>query len=279
MPEQGEDFVLISLTYQLLLFPAGASSVPSPRACSANTAHSQLWAGQESCCCCLTGAQIQQNAPSLLCSSCPQAQNTLFSHFLAMKHFVGFVLGFLAVVLVCLVGLPQSRSQSEAGGQDNTPGPFHFTLVSSPSCHCHHRRPQGGGLGMSCSLSRALGTHSRCCRQGEPSPHSPADLLPKPPSGKAPSSPTHPCALQFPLPGARIVFIKGSILLQSQLFIIVKIKTLSCTFCIKTNKIPEDSHLASNLNLCSLALCTAWLYELKNVSESWQKNISTFRLL
>lgn len=57
--------------------------VPSPRACSASTAHSQLWAGQESCCC-LTDAHIQQNAPTLLCSSqqsCPQAQTTLpFSH-------------------------------------------------------------------------------------------------------------------------------------------------------------------------------------------------------
>lgn len=240
--------------------------MPSPRACTANTAHSQLWAGQESCCCCLTGAQIQQNAPSLLCSSCPQAQTTLFSHFLAMKHFVGCVLGFLAVILVCLVGLLQSRSQSEAGGQENTPGPFHFTLVSSPSCHCHHRRPQGGGLGMSCSLSRALGTHSRCCRQGEPSPHSPADLLPKPPSGKAPFSPTHPCALQFPLPGARIVFIKGSILLQSQLFIIVKIKTLSCTFCIKTNKIPEIPIWPA------IQICAPWLSALLGYM-NWKKKL------
>lgn len=120
--------------------------------------------------------------------------------FLTVKHFVGFVFGFLGVILVCLVGLLQSRSQSEAGGQENTPGPFHFTLVSSPSCHCHHKRPQGGDLGKSCSLSRALGTHSRCCRQGEPSSHSPAELLPKPPHGKAPSSPTHSCAL---VPSAR----------------------------------------------------------------------------
>lgn len=97
---------------------------PSPRACTASTAHCQLWAGQESCCCCcLTDAQIQQNAPAPLCSSQqsgPQAQTTLSSCALPMKHFLGLVFGFLAVVLVC-----------EAGGQ-NTPGPFHFTPVSSP---------------------------------------------------------------------------------------------------------------------------------------------------
>lgn len=96
-------------------------------------------------------------------------------------------------------------------------------------------------MGKSCSLSRALGTHSRGCRQGEPSPHSPADLLPKPPSGKTASSPTHPCALQLPLPGTKIVFIQGSILLQSPLLIIVKIRLYhahSALTLTRSQKIP-----------------------------------------
>lgn len=133
--------------------PAGASSVPSPRACTVTTAHSQLWAGQESCCC-LTGAQIQQNVPTFPCSSqqpCPQAQTTLFSHSLPMKRFVGLVsvfwLLFLFVSLRCFKADPRVKLED----RKITPGPFHFTLVSSPSCHCHHRRPQGGGLGKSCS--------------------------------------------------------------------------------------------------------------------------------